>query len=1104
MAVTPILKTRMLPPRIPDGSLPRQELVARVAEGLSRRVVIVVAGAGYGKSTLLAQALEQSTQPWVWLGCDERMADSGVLFAHLAAGVEQRFPGFGAGLSLSGGGERQVAALCNEILATVPEDLVLALDDVHLLAGTPAGDALGLLLKDLPPTVHLALVGRSALELSLARLRAAGDVVEFSERELALTLEEGRDLLSRRGVEISPETARELHERTEGWITGVVLAAQTGGVTPGAGTPGAAAHHFDYMAEEVFLGLTGDLRQFLLDTSVLERFSVGVASVMAGVDARPVIDELSARHLFILRLDAEGDTYRYHHLFSEFLRRRLVDGGADIREHHRRAADAWRTAGSLPDAVHHYLEAGASAEALEALEPVVEAMVRSPEAARVQRWLGRIPEEMWAERPALLLARATLFFGAGEYERALDALEHALDRLTAAGDHDRAAAAVFALGRAATTAGTHRGRGLAVARKYVPKIDPSARMLPAARLTMAHMYGYACRYDRTEAELAAAADLPAAAGIAVFDRYVAMLRAFMVHHPRGRSEEAVRELDGVIADLERREAEDTLAQLPYAFAYRAIVLADIGRYEDALADARRVLQAAERKGFGAVGVPVRAWIRFAALAGLERWEELEAEIDGTSSLFAGQGGAVRGYLFHTACARLAAWRGDVAEVERQVLTARAGVVEHDYAYEEAMVSVDLALAAHAVGLTDLAREMSEAALAAARTAKGPQAALRAAIAATVAAGDDAGTHLENALRLTGRHGFYSLWSRRHRDVAAPLLVRALNAGLGPRGVAARVAAECGREVFAQCAVEVVSSTGRAQLAECASEGSDIEITSIGLLVRDDDPGVRAVAERSERVILERPRPPIRIALFGGLAVWRGDAAVPGSAFVRRKARGVLAALACAGGPVHRDLLLEWFWPDLPPDRGLGALYVTLHDLRRALEPGLGRGIPSTLVVVDGEAYRLVLQDEDALDAAHFLGLSRWATMEGRRGALEGLLAAEAAYTGDLLPEWPYEDWATPLRTEVERARTSVLDRLAVALIDAGRPSEAVPRYKSLLAIDGEYEAWHRGLMRAYAQSGETALALRQYHACRARLRREQGTEPGRETRDLYAEILGTG
>jgi DNA-binding SARP family transcriptional activator len=162
-------------------------------------------------------------------------------------------------------------------------------------------------------------------------------------------------------------------------------------------------------------------------------------------------------------------------------------------------------------------------------------------------------------------------------------------------------------------------------------------------------------------------------------------------------------------------------------------------------------------------------------------------------------------------------------------------------------------------------------------------------------------------------------------------------------------------------------------------------------------------------------------------------------------------------------------------------------------------------VGEGEAYRLVLGDLDSWDAAEFLALARTALDPRSGGArIERLETAEAAYGGPFLPEWPYEDWALERRAEVEEANQRVLAALADALMAASRPDAAVSRYQRLLALEPEREGWHRGLMRAYAATGELALALRQYHACRAALRHGQGTEPGRETRALYSALLSGG
>src|SRR5262245_39376654 len=351
-----VLRTRLRPPRLPPGCLPRADLVEDLATGLSGRLVVVPAGAGWGKSTLLAQAVGGLRSPWVWCSCDERLASAAQLIAHLAAGLGERFPGFGAGLGLTGPAEAQVAELSNEVVATIPDDFVMVLDDVHEVVDVPAGEVIEILLRDLPPTVHLALASRRALPFSRSRLRASG-VLELGEVELALSEEEAGALLAQAGLSLEPEGVWNLHRRTEGWPTGLLLAAESGGALP---EEGGDERLFDYLAEEV-LGLQPpEVQQFLLETAALERFTPDLAGAVTGrEDARALIGGLVARHVFVVRLDARREWYRLHALFRALLRRRLAaEDPARVRELHRRAAAAWRATGELEEAVRHSLAAG--------------------------------------------------------------------------------------------------------------------------------------------------------------------------------------------------------------------------------------------------------------------------------------------------------------------------------------------------------------------------------------------------------------------------------------------------------------------------------------------------------------------------------------------------------------------------------------------------------------------------------------------------------------------------------------------------------------------------------------------------------------------------
>jgi DNA-binding SARP family transcriptional activator len=468
---------------------------------------------------------------------------------------------------------------------------------------------------------------------------------------------------------------------------------------------------------------------------------------------------------------------------------------------------------------------------------------------------------------------------------------------------------------------------------------------------------------------------------------------------------------------------------------------------------------------------------------------------------------VRAHRHHAAAARLAAERGDAAAAEARIEAARSGLRASGHAFEEAMVLADLAHAAWRAGLVRPARDLVEEALRAADRGSAPWARARAElVGATVWAGDRRGDELLGAClerSAVGGPGLVDLWARRERSLAGVLLARALAAGIGPPGTAAELARACGGEVFRDCVLLLrgAGPAARAELAEVAADAAGVDADTVGRLLRDRDSRVRTAARRARAQLEARPRPALRLVTLGGFTVWLGGLPVPDSGFGRQKARALLGLLLCARGPVHREAIVEWLWPQLAPARGLAALHSTLYALRRAIEPGLSRGAVSSLVITEGETYRLALGEADSWDAAEFLALARDASRGTPRARLDSLGAAESAYTGQLLPEWPYERWSEARRAEVEDAYRDVLERLAEALVADGRPEAAAPRYRRLLALDPEREGWHRALMRVYAQGGERALALRQYHLCRAILRRELGVEPSAETRALYAELL---
>jgi DNA-binding SARP family transcriptional activator len=348
-----------------------------------------------------------------------------------------------------------------------------------------------------------------------------------------------------------------------------------------------------------------------------------------------------------------------------------------------------------------------------------------------------------------------------------------------------------------------------------------------------------------------------------------------------------------------------------------------------------------------------------------------------------------------------------------------------------------------------------------------------------------------------------LWTHRAGELAAPLLLRAMERGLGPAGAAEAMLVACGGEAIGQAARAARGQDPdlRARLAELAGDAPDADIALIDALLRDPSAPVREAARRSWTKVRARPRAAIRIESLGRLRVLRDGVPVPETGFARPRARALLAALLASGGAAHREVLCERLWPDLPPERAAAALRTTLHDLRRAVEPELDAGDPSALVAADAELVRLSFGERDSWDAAELRRLALGAPGEAGEERLARLRRAEALGSGEFLEEWPFEDWARSPRLELQALRDELSSALADALLESGDHAGAIARLERLSARDPEREGRHLALMRAYAAAGERAMALRQYHLCRTVLRREQGVEPGAEMRALYLGLL---
>jgi LuxR family transcriptional regulator, maltose regulon positive regulatory protein len=412
-----LLATKLHVPQLPPGFVRRGRLVRVLDEGLARGRVLVCAPAGSGKTALLAGWARGGGRAVAWLGLDGGDSDPARFWRYVVAALDRVRPGLAGrvGPLPRRSSEWLVTALVNELAAGRGEDeILLVLDDYHLIDAQPVHESVAFLLENLPPGLRVVMSGRADPPLPLARLRARGQLAELRAIDLRFTDEEATALLSETaGPGLSAEAARTLAARTEGWAAGLQLAGLSlRGQADAAGFVAAfsGSHRFvlDYLADEVLDRQAGDVRAFLLETSVLERLSGELCDAVTGrAGSGAMLAGIERAGLFLVPLDEVRGWWRYHHLFADLLRARLqAEQPGRIQELHRAAA-AWCEEHDLADdAVRHALAAGENAWAARLVEQHVEVLLGRSEGVTLRRWLSALPEQAVRDRPRLCLAQA--------------------------------------------------------------------------------------------------------------------------------------------------------------------------------------------------------------------------------------------------------------------------------------------------------------------------------------------------------------------------------------------------------------------------------------------------------------------------------------------------------------------------------------------------------------------------------------------------------------------------------------------------------------------------------------------------------------------------
>lgn len=446
-----LLTTKLYAPPVRSGLVARPRLTNRLQAGLAGKLTLIAAPAGFGKTTLV-NAWHATTPNTLlaWVALDAADNDPVRFWSYVITALGSQYVGVGVGALAQFHSPQppRIEAILTTLLNTLSTwtiDVVLVLDDYHLIDAPAIHQALTFLLEHLPPRLHLVIITRAEPPVSLSRLRARGELTELRAADLRFTPDEaGTFLTETMKLPLSTEAVAALETRTEGWIAGLQFAAlamrdrndRTDFI---AAFTGSNRFVLDYLAEEVLLQLPSHLQTFLLQTAVLDRMCGPICDAMLLDEQsgphhtanQTLLEELERANLFIIPLDDTRQWYRYHHLFADVLRKRLLSSmpTEHVAALHRRASAWFEAQGLVAEAVQHALAASDEDRAARLIELHGDAIWTRGELTTLLGWLSAIPDVAYETHPKLALQHAFILVTFDDFalsERRLAAAERTL------------------------------------------------------------------------------------------------------------------------------------------------------------------------------------------------------------------------------------------------------------------------------------------------------------------------------------------------------------------------------------------------------------------------------------------------------------------------------------------------------------------------------------------------------------------------------------------------------------------------------------------------------------------------------------------------------
>lgn len=1051
--------TKILLPGKRTGLLHRPRLVDFLHEHIDRKLLLVSAPAGYGKTSLLIDLAHETTLPVCWYSVDSTDSDPKIFLEYIVASLRRQFPDFGSrtlAVLADPSSTRNAAVVVNTLVTEIYEDIpsyfILILDDYHTVEDSEKiNQILDSFLRLSPENAHLILSSRTLpSQLTLTRLTARQEIAGLGQNDLRFSADEIRAFVKQNySVDLGEKDAVELAANSEGWITGILLTTQTmwqGLFQHLARTQGPHGRVFNYLASEVFEQQTPELQRLLLDTSILDQLQPSLCNELLQIrNSLDLFRALEQKNLFITRLEGDEIWYRYHHLFREFLESRLRDSDRTRWQSlHRRAAELFESHGQWNQVIQHLLEIRAFGEAALVLERIARETFDAGHWTTLAKWIDALPVEVLDAHPALIVWRGNLFAETGDPTAATEHYAHALRNYETQNDAVGTGKTLIKQAIFLRFQG-HYQESIENCRRALELLpDSEKENIAEAHRIMGISYVRLGDLEKDIQELEEALRIYESLGDL---RHIAMLHDDLGVANRTRGNDKANEHFQIALDYWQRTHNavglaNTLNSIGVGYHREGKYVQAIETLEKAVTQARHSGQLrVEALVLASLGDVYRDQGNY-----LQAQEAFENSFDIARRI---NEGFVITYTLNALGVTLAI-SGDLSTADELIRRALDQAQAHHSNYE-------LGLGHTSLGILHYKKGNASAAV----------------------------DYLTRASELLDRGGAKRDGARAHLHLAH---ANYLQGKFDKVTEQLKTTADLGRRI-----------------------GEDQFIVGDGMLVlpllryavsKNIGNGyfsnaLQKIESFTPSIVTEglgQPRAPqIQAYAFGSVRVAVDGKQISRTDWSSNTAKELFFLLLANPSGLRKEEIVDALWAEIPPAKANGMFHTSLYRVRRAL-------LPDVLVYENGLYH---LHDEmdlwdDVTEFNRLITQAKSATLDSKQ--VECYRQAIALYQGDYFED-SYGDWCIPIRNDLLTKYLDASYELAKYHGTHSEYQQALDLHQKILAKDPCREEIYQAMMRIQAESGDRSSAIRTFQRCVEILRKELKVDPSQDTRVLYEQIL---